>query len=684
MNAVADHQGDGWRAPILRHFTSAIAGAGRLTVVVDEDALFTEPALLEALDAAGYELLPSDDPMALRYAYETRVRGRRDAGQSARHAVVVCRRRPVEETVPWDLLELARQEARELVFGIAELFPQLTPGIVAELPRSLLDDLAHALRTHGPGQRLGEQGSRDFVLRHVYRVAPELVQRDVDLLRVLLRRHYLGETWPASLDARFVSVVRSGGRFTEWPLERIVAERDAFFKFLAERWPRYVRRQIQLGSHEEEQHPPRLPGPSDLPFGHEDVRVVVDTLFLEGRLPKTREVPFSSVAGTWMAVGVVGDEDDSEAPETKLNRLARLLDEELPSQDASHLAWGQAARRYHEWLSALRGSPAAIYAKADRIAGWRSTLEGRFEAWMLRRFSGLASVPPVPRPIMVHHVPQVMARELRSGGAKSALLVMDGMAGSQWSALRDSLLATAGDISVDEDVVFAWVPTVTSVSRQALLAGEPPMFFAHSLATTQKDEMRWKTHWNREGIPASAVAHIGQREAEADDQFIARVRDIAGHPGIRALAVTCTSIDRMVHGVVGGERGLHAQVVHWAKDGHFLGLVRALLDAGFSVHVTADHGNVPVRGVGRPKVGDTPEVRGERVLVFAHEALRTAAAASIPGAIVWPGFGLPDDYYPLLAPRDGAFATAGADMIGHGGISIEEVAVPYAKLGLRA
>jgi hypothetical protein len=120
--------------------------------------------------------------------------------------------------------------------------------------------------------------------------------------------------------------------------------------------------------------------------------------------------------------------------------------------------------------------------------------------------------------------------------------------------------------------------------------------------------------------------------------------------------------------------------MHWAAEGHFAALVRGLVAAGYVVHITADHGNVPAIGVGRPKVGDTPEVRGERMLVFAHEALRAQAAAALPGTIAWPPIGLPDDYHALLAPPGGAFTTAGADMIGHGGISLEEVVVPYVRV----
>ena len=68
------------------------------------------------------------------------------------------------------------------------------------------------------------------------------------------------------------------------------------------------------------------------------------------------------------------------------------------------------------------------------------------------------------------------------------------------------------------------------------------------------------------------------------------------------------------------------------------------------------------------------------MLVFAHEALRGQAAAMVPGSVAWSGPGLPDNYFVLLAPPGGAFTTAGAELIGHGGISIEEIVVPYVRL----
>ena len=113
---------DDWRDRILREFTPRIA---RLTLVADPDGLLLEETLLEAIRERGFEILPFDDGMAFRFAYESRFRSRWDRGDrgEATDLVVVVRaeRHQLATILPWDLLRAGRQ----LSFGLAELFPAL-------------------------------------------------------------------------------------------------------------------------------------------------------------------------------------------------------------------------------------------------------------------------------------------------------------------------------------------------------------------------------------------------------------------------------------------------------------------------------------------------------------------------------------------------------------------------------
>jgi hypothetical protein len=74
------------------------------------------------------------------------------------------------------------------------------------------------------------------------------------------------------------------------------------------------------------------------------------------------------------------------------------------------------------------------------------------------------------------------------------------------------------------------------------------------------------------------------------------------------------------------------------------------------------------------------ETRGERVRVYSDEVLRSGTVARFPTAISWRPLGLPQDYLPLLAPARRAFIPEGQRTVAHGGITIEELIVPFVRV----
>ena len=212
----------GWRDTILKEFTPGVA---RLTVVADPDGLLMEEGVLQVLCERGFEVLLFDDPVSFRFVYESRYKPRWDRGELAGLVVVV--QAPGLRRLPYDLW----QAGRKLSFSLADIFPHLSYPVVAELDRGELDVLYDACGKYCSGS-LDVGATKDFILRHVFGIAPELIKEPEDLLRVLLRRHYRGQRVPRILDERFIQVLRSEGRFADWPLEEIVPSREAFFGFL--------------------------------------------------------------------------------------------------------------------------------------------------------------------------------------------------------------------------------------------------------------------------------------------------------------------------------------------------------------------------------------------------------------------------------------------------------------------
>jgi len=584
--------------------------------------------------------------------------------------------------LPFDLLEQAKRDRRLLSFSLAELFPSLAPHVLSELDRGDLDAVSAAQKLFKP-EPLGENATRDFLLRHVFRLDPAQIQSDADLLRALMRRHYSRQAIPKTLDDRLIHLLRSTDRWREWPLDQIVPSRANFLEFLQERWPIFVRWRLaspSKGVHEEaEPYGLRFPGPRHLPFDHDDVRVYVDNLFTDGLLIPAGDIPRALVAGSWMAVGVVGSTGPDQA--SRFRRLLDLLASDSPPSNSDHRAWIVAATRWAE-IVALRWSLPGDLPPEDkyRFETSHQLIEQRFQEWMLVHYGSLHSLSYLPRPVMLHQIPRYMAHRVAANGTarKLAVVVVDGLAMDQWAVVRQE--QPLRKWITEEFALFAWVPTLTSVSRQSLFAGDPPFFFGQSLDTTRKEEQHWTRFWEDRGFRKGDAVYACQGTLEDDDAFVKRIIAKIDRPQCRIGGFVVGTIDQMLHGIVTGTDGMHAGVRHWAKRGSLWRLLDAVLERGFEVILTADHGNVEGVGIGKPNVGATADERGERVHVFSDPLLRSNVAEKYPGSLEWPCIGLPDDYLALIAPPLRAFVGEGKRTVGHGGICIEEVIIPFVTI----
>jgi len=673
-------QEPGWRQPILANFTAESAASDRLTIVGDPDGLLAEQGVVDAIRSRGFEIIPFDDHVAFRYAYESRFRQHWDRGDSTSLVVVLRSESADLGMIPFDLLEEARRASRLLSFSLVDIFPELSPLVVAELDRSDLDALYQAQQAYDPGT-LGENGTRDYVLRHVFKIAPELISSAPDLLRVLLSRHYRSVAFPASLDEYFIQQLKLSGTWNDWPIERIVPDRSAFLDFLQERWPWFVLDQGHPQVPGREPRQPTMPGPRSIPFDHDDVRIYIDNLFVEGHLTPTPVVSKAALGESWYSVGVAGD-PVSDA-EDRLGRLVEMIREELPGPDSDHAAWQKTAVRWAEAVSVRwrldTTAEAAEYQAFEELHG---ELESAFQTWMLERFPGLYNLAYLPRPVTVDKIASYIAHHRRksaNGQVKTALIVVDGLALDQWVLVREDIEAHLVT-RLDESTVFAWVPTLTTVSRQAIFVGNAPNFFATSLSTTQKDPSHWKRFWEEEGLRGQAAVFVGPKKYEDEGKFLDRVREVIEHPKCRVAAIVVGTIDQMMHGKVTGTGGMHADIGHWLRQGHMRALVDTLLGQGYEIFLTSDHGNIESVGIGKPNVGAIADERGERVHVFRDELTRSKVQADHPETFPWPQVALPDDYRALLPAGCGAFISASSRIVAHGGISLEEVIVPFAYI----
>lgn len=661
-----------WRDQILKEFTP---GVSHLTLVADPDGLLWEPDLSDSIRARGFDLIAFEDSVAFRYVYESKFRVRWDRGDDIGLVVVLRSASNELSRLPYDLWA----GGRRLSFALTDFFPNLSYPVVAALDRADLDALFDAQQQYAP-EPLGDVATKDFVLRYVFEIAPELIKEPKDLLRVLLRRHYRAQHIPPILDDRLIQVLRQKGLFDDWPLEIIIPDRQAFFAFLQERWPVFLALQVAPTNTAVQpyavHYATKFPGPLLLPFDHPDVRVYIDTLFLEGILQPVRLEHAEALAHTWAAVGIRVSPE--EGRRRRMEGLLNAVETMLPSLQARHAEWLHFAYRWAELLALVFDPEGALPSKEYRehFEAVRDRMEVTFTQWMGQRYASLINLPAAP-PVMLHHIPRFLARCLaQHPHTKIALLLVDGLALDQWVVLRKVLAENHTTLRFREEALFAWIPTITAVSRQAALAGQPPMYFPTSIHTTEKERSLWIQFWVDQGMAPDAVTYVkalGHGNPGLVVEALSRSR-------LRVLAVVIDTVDRIMHGMELGTAGMYNQVRQWVRQGFLGDLLSLLHDGGFQVYLTSDHGNIEARGAGAPTEGAVADLRGTRVRVYRDAKLREQIRARFPDSLAWLPVGLPEDYFALLAWNRSAFVPAGERVVAHGGISLEEVIVPWIQI----
>lgn len=348
--------------------------------------------------------------------------------------------------------------------------------------------------------------------------------------------------------------------------------------------------------------------------------------------------------------------------------IARRLDalsHAVPEPTARHGAWVSFAETWGA-LNALRWEGDGTPWHHARFESLRARMDAAFDAWVTHHYGELHSLPADP-PVMVHHVPRAMERWRARTGGRVALVVLDGMAFDQW----DALARCAGLRPSAVSGVFAWVPTTTAVSRQSLFAGEVPSRIADRLQGTSGEPSLWKAFWARRDPRARTgyLRGLGDGPLDAAQSVI--------DEGADALGLVVDLVDRLLHGAELGLEGVHTQLRLWARSGWLQDLLARLRGGGYTVFLTADHGNIEAVGRGTLRDGGWAEVRGERARIYGDAGLRDAAAGD--SLRRWSAAGLPPDFHVALAPERTAFVEEGRRAVVHGGASLEELIVPLVR-----
>lgn len=167
-------------------------------------------------------------------------------------------------------------------------------------------------------------------------------------------------------------------------------------------------------------------------MANHDVRRLMNDLFLEGQISKVKEVLIPDAIPDWMRIGI----EEASNKETVENQLNYLRDKILDCLSS--------ANQYKDWfhINGLIAEFKLVSMKSDInktiIEKTMKDVNEKFMGWIVNQYHTLTSLPPYPKPKLVHHLPHVISKE-RQGNEKVALLVLDGMNFVQWRVVQKYL-----------------------------------------------------------------------------------------------------------------------------------------------------------------------------------------------------------------------------------------------------
>lgn len=657
-----------WTDRILQEFPADLS---RFWIASDPDDLLLDERILHGLRERGFEVLPFEDSVAFRTEYEERYRAAWDRGEEGASSALVLQLRGTDlNALPWDYVRMGRKVS----LSLADLFPRLSYGVIRQIDSEYHEALFLAHNRHAT-QPLGEGATKDFILTHIFRISPYLLSRPEDFWREVLRLHYRGAGLPDLL-AKHVAAILTDTSLGDLPIAELLSSKSYMMRSVQDAWGRFLS-QFGIQSDRTSNDAAEVFPEVSVPFEHPDVRVIIDTMFLEGALQPVGAAGSSADLPDWVQVGLV---DDPKALGSLVSEGVKRIAADLPEAEATHRDWVELARRLGEVISRFNGLSAQIAEPLQQqVRALQRDADERLKDWLVQHYANLPSLPAAKGPVMVHHVPRYLALRRNAGEERVALLVFDGLALDQWIQIRERLAARLPGFSSDEGGCFAWLPTLTAVSRQALFSGLKPREFSNSIETTSQEPSLWARFWQENGLHKSEIVY--QKGLKRTEQ-LADVQEAISRPTTKVVGIVVDMIDEIVHGAMLGKRGIAGQINAWCETGFVEKLFLMFAEQGYQIYLTADHGNVDAEGVGRLSQGVVSELRGERVRIYRSETL----AASLPreiDAFRFNGSGLPSDFLPLYAGTRAAFVPKGDQVVAHGGISVEELIVPFVRINIK-
>ncbi len=648
------------KAEILKYFPPH---THPLVLVSDPDRLLAGEALLVELTRRGFKFIQEEDPVLLRYRIEEA------RPFSLDHPIIITTNGALED-LPYDLY----QYGHRINLSLHQLFPNLAYPVLQTLLPEHIEKLGTCRQ---PNQPLSRQKTIDFVLREVFQAEPLELCQPHALLTWLSNYHHQFMQLPDLLRNSLVEQLKGCEHYQDWNIDLLIRDAQAFQSFVQQEWQKSIDQSIHAKQIKETQTKYYLPFASD-----PQLQDLVPNLVRRGTIQPLKVEDHPNLPA-WAKAGIT-------YVDVRTQRLSMLLEEADQQIDYirkdTQVSWGkwkEFALTWAELCSIILQTDVMVHQEQkEAYQGIRRFIDQAFPQWLEKNYTALG-VQRLPLPHHVHHVPHYLAylRNLMRAD-KIVLLILDCLSLMDWYVVSATWRKRHTDWKVSINLLLAQIPTITSISRYALISGLRPADFMIESSRQANEERAWKLFWSREGVGEAACKLLPLHYDRQIDQ-LPELQD----PRVSFWCLIDDTTDRLTHHAALGAVDRRSSLRLWLEPMHhpnslpLEALLDAYLDRGYMLFIASDHGHVESVGIGQPSEGVVAQTRGKRVRIYNDRLTALRVQHAFTNTILWEKDGLlPDQIVALMPKGQDAFAPYGEVAVTHGGISIDEVIVPFVQV----
>ena len=454
-----------------------------LTLVSDPDQLLAGEVLMMELTNRGFQVIQEHDPVLLRLRVE-------EARPFTREHPVIISTTGVLEDMPYDLY----QPAYRISLSLHQYFPNLAYPVLQTLNPDQIEKLTSC---QPPVETLSRQNTIDYLLREVFEIDPITLNQPHVLIEWLNEYHYRLSPLPELLRSSIVERLKNTPLYQKWDLDLILRNALAFSVFIQEQWQVAID-QSQSGRQVKENESEYF-----ISFEHDaQLQDLVPGLVRRGTI-QPLEIADKKSMPNWAQAGVT-------QVDVRLQRFTTLLEDldnrltvmkSDPLKKTGWNSWYEFARDWAELCSYQTQTDLTILsAQKETFQRLVREVDQLFTTWLIKNYSSLGA-QCLPKPHQVYHIPHFLAY-LRSLGQidRVVLLVLDGLSLTDWQMINSVWSKRHWNWEMKTETLLAQIPTITSISRYALISGLRPADFAIDLEHCVSEARAWELFWSREGI----------------------------------------------------------------------------------------------------------------------------------------------------------------------------------------